>query len=151
MTVSNPVQIKQVYSPLDTVDQQSDKLSRLTKMLVNADFPLEVSVKRKVKTRSPEASNYLWGVCYPIMANASGYEKEELHVAMCRKWFGSKVIEVMGEKFTIPVRTTTLNENGDREVLGAGDFWDFTDFVIREAAMWYDVTIPPPDPELRKR
>src|SRR5688500_8753366 len=147
--MSNPAILKQVYYPEDDTEVVAGKLDRL-KYALRQKFPVEVVIKRKVKTRSPEASNYLWGICYPLMSDASGYDKDDLHAAMCRKWFGTKVIEVMGEKFSIPVRTTTLNEDGEREVLGAVDFWDFTDFVIREAAMWYDVAIPPPDPEMRK-
>jgi len=70
---------------------------------------------------------------------------------MLHKYFGSKVIDLMGEQLKVPVRTTTTDEDGEKDVLSASAYWDFTDFVIREAAMWYDVVVPPPDPELRKR
>lgn len=153
--MTTPALIKQVYWPADSDEQLDAKQTRLHQAMFPGSqrhsFPIEVIVKRHVKSRSPEASNYLWGVCYPLMADSSGYEKEELHDAMCRRYFGTVVVHVMGEAIEHARRTTTTDENGDRDVLGAADFWDFTDYVIREAATWFDVAIPPPDPEKRKR
>ena len=148
--MSNPALLKQVYYPADTAEMVTGKLARLASS-VHQLYPVEVVAKRKVKSRSREAENYLHGVCYPLMSDASGYEKPELHLAMLHKYFGSKVIDLMGEQLKVPVRTTTTDEDGEKDVLSASAYWDFTDFVIREAAMWYDVVVPPPDPELRKR
>lgn len=145
--MSNPLQLKQVYWPGDTSDQITAKLDRLKATIFNRGFAVEVSVRRHQKKRTPEANAYLWGVCYPLMSDTSGYEKEEIHFAMCCKYFGSSVMEVMGQRFEKPVRTTTTNEDGEAEWLGAMDFAEFVDFVIREAAYWYDVTVPPPTPK----
>lgn len=140
--------IKQVWWPNDTDGQRADKLARLMGMLQSRPaFPIEIEVQRHQKKRTPKANNYLWGVCYVYMADASGYEKDELHYAMCCKYFGTKVVEIMGEKTVRPIRTTTTNEDGEAEWLGSGDFAEFVDFVIREASNWYDVSIPPPSPQ----
>lgn len=144
--MTNPVLLKQVYYPADTDGQRDDKCERLIPSL-RREFPVEVIVRRFAKKRSPEANAYLWGVCYPLIADASGYEKEEVHYVMCCKHFGTKVVEVMGESFTRPVRTTTTNEDGEAEWLNVMEFAEFVDFVIREAALWYDVAIPPPTPK----
>lgn len=144
--MSNPLLLKQVYYPNEVQHPRSDKLDRLT-TAVQREFPVEVQVRRFQKKRSPEANAYLWGVCYPLIADASGYEKEEVHYVMCCKHFGTKVVEVMGERFTRPTRTTTTNEDGEAEWLNVMEFAEFVDFVIREAALWYDVAIPPPTPK----
>jgi hypothetical protein len=145
--MSKLLQIRQVYYPHDKDAQRQDKIDRLLATLANREFPVQVEVARFQKKRTPEANAYLWGVCYAVMSSESGYEREEIHHAMCCKYFGTKVIEVMGERFERPLRTTTTNEEGDAEWLGRGPFAEFVDFVIREAAMWYGVAIPPPNHE----
>lgn len=145
-----PAVLRQTYWPTDTPEMHADKLHRLEMILAMPDKALCVEVKRHVKSRSREAENYLWGVCYPLMSDASGYEKVEIHDAMCRRYFGTTTTKVMGTQIERPLRTTTTNEHGERDVLSAGDYWDFTDFVIREAAVWYDIAIPEPDPEKRR-
>lgn len=148
--------LKQTYWRADTPGQLVNKVQRLVELLSPEDGrertqDLVVEVKKHVKSRSREAENYLFGVCYPLMSDASGYEKHEIHNAMLQAYFGTTAVEVMGQVVTKPVRTTTTNEDGEHEVLSAADYWDFTDFVIREAALWYDLAIPPPDPEKRTR
>jgi hypothetical protein len=146
--MSKRVLIKQTYWPgEDSGAQHEAKIARLNGVLINATFPVEVEVTRHQKKRTPEANAYLWAVCYALMSEASGYEREEIHYAMCCKHFGSTIGELMGEKFQRPVRTTTTNEHGELEWLGSGEFAEFVDFVIREALFWYDVVIPPPTPK----
>ena len=144
--MSSPVLLKQVYRPEDRSEIVADKTARLIGAL-KRDFPVEVVIRRFQKKRTPEANAYLWGVVYPVLADVSGYEKDELHYVMCCRFFGTKVVEVMGERFEKPVRTTTTNEDGELEWLGAGPFAEFVDFVIREAALWYDAIVPPPTPK----
>lgn len=149
--MSNPALIKQVYWPGDTDEQLDAKRARLHQAMFPGQqkhpFAIEVTVKRHQKKRSPEANSYLWGVCYPLLSDASGYEKEEIHHLMCCKFFGTKVVEIMGERITRPVRTTTTNEEGEPEWLDPATFGEFIEMVIREASLWYDVTIPPPTPK----
>lgn len=142
--MSDPTLLRQVYYPQDDERRQRDKLGRLTHLLSNPAHPIEVTVRRHRKKHSSEARGYLWGVCYAMLSEASGYEKEELHEAMCARYFGTKVVEVMGQRFERPSRTTTTNEAGERDELSAKDYYDFIEAVIREAALWYDVIIPPP-------
>lgn len=142
---------RQVYWPDDTDEQIDVKRRSFEDMLFPGHqkraFPVEVIVGRYHKPRTPEANAYLWAVCYRMMSEASGEERDTIHYAMCCKFFGEKVIDVMGEKYKRPVRTTTTNQFGEPEWLGPGEFAEFVDFVIREALFWYDVTIPPPTPK----
>lgn len=142
--MSVPTLIKQTWWPADVDRQREDKRERLLRILDQPrEFPVEITVKRHQKKRSPEANAALWGVCYAMMADVSGYEKDEIHHIMCCKYFGTKVVEVMGERIERPIRTTTTNENGEQEWLSPGEFAAFVEFVIREAAFWFDIAIPP--------
>lgn len=145
--MSKATLLKQTYWMTDDEDRVSERMLRLAAVIQGRTHNIEIEVKRHQKKRTPEAQGYLWGVCYPLMSDASGYEKEEIHYAMCCKFFGVKVVEIMGQRYERPIRTTSTNEDGEAEWLGSSDFADFTDFVIREAADWYDVAIPPPTPK----
>lgn len=143
------VVLKQTYYPgSDTPEQRAGKIDRLVNnAILGSNFAIEVEVKRHQKKRSPEANAYYWSVCLALMSEASGYERDEIHYAMCCKYFGSTIGEVMGQKFQRPVRTTTTNEDGELEWLSPGAFAEFVDFVIREALFWYDVVVPSPTPK----
>lgn len=139
--------LKQTYWLDDTEDTKLDKLNRLNEAIESVTVPVVVEVRPYKKPRSPEANAYLWGVCYAHMSVVAGEEKEELHAAMCKKHFGTKLVDIMGMRFERAIRTTTHNEHGEKEWLGVKEFAEFVDFVIREAAIWYDIAIPPPTPK----
>lgn len=147
----NRVLLNQVYWPTDTEEQRSGKWQRLCQAVLTvvfgSDKAWEVSIRRYARKRSVPANNYLWGVAYTLMSDESGYEKEELHEIMCGKYFGTKVVTVLGVSKRVPNRSTTTNEEGDEDVLGTADFAEFVDFVIREAAVHMDLAIPPPTTE----
>jgi hypothetical protein len=146
----NRIALNQVYWPTDTAAQTDGKWQRLVQVVAatvfGSPYAWEITVKRHAKKRSVPANNYLWGVCYVAMSDASGYEKDELHEIMCGKFFGNKVIDIMGVKKRVPLRSTTTNEEGEEDTLSTAAFAEFVDFVIREAATWFEVVIPPPSP-----
>lgn len=141
----------QVYHPSDSEEMTGGKLARLFAAAHQVSHDpgqaWEILIRKYAKPRSNPANNYLFGVCYGHMSDASGYDKDELHDLMCKKHFGTRIVEFMGVKKSVPARTTTTNENGDPEVLPVPDFAEFVDFVIREAAMHLDLAIPPPTKE----
>lgn len=138
--------LRQVYHMDDSAEQVAEKMNRLADSIDTRSHAVTVEVKRYTKPRSDESNAYLWAVVYPLMSNASGYEVEELHGIMCAKFFGTTAIKVMGEIITRPCRTTTTDERGERAVLSPAEFSEFLEFVIREAALWFDLAIPPPRP-----
>lgn len=105
---------------------------------------IEVIVKFKVKPRSLQANGYLWGVCYALIEDETGYEKEELHELMCKMYFGVKHDTMLGGAVERPIRTTTTDENGEPDTLDPEGFGKFIEFVIRRAAQYAEVIIPPP-------
>lgn len=104
----------------------------------------QVEVKEYRKTRSGAQNNALFGVAYPAICKETGYDPDEIHHAMCRKFFGTVDVDVMGETVTRPVRTTTTDADGKRDVLSAGDFADFYAMVQRVGAEC-GIDVPEPD------
>ena len=67
------------------------------------------------QARAPDAQNQaLFGVAYKVLSDETGYTKDELHEAFCRKFFGTRESIVFGVPVRSPQRTTTRDENGKR-------------------------------------
>jgi hypothetical protein len=109
-----------------------------------------VTVKPFTKSRTHPQNAALFGVAYPALTEATGYTPDELHDAFCRRFFGTFEVEVMGQLVTRPVRTTTTNEQGDRDVMSALDFAKFYELVQQVGAeAGCDVPAPIPN-EVRR-
>jgi hypothetical protein len=104
-----------------------------------------IEIKEARKERSGDQNAALWGVAYPALSNATGYDPDELHDAFCRKFFGEVARTVMGQTMSRPARTTTTNEQGDRDVIDAATFARFYDMVQRIGAE-AGIDVPSPDP-----
>ena len=115
-----------------------------------------VTVEPVKETRTLSQNAYLWGVCYPLMSERSGYEVAELHEYLLGEFYGwvekrvpKKPSNPKGTE-SVPRRTTTKNEAGERAVLSTKEFADFVDFVQRIAAEKMMLVIPSPDEHLVK-
>lgn len=106
---------------------------------------LKVEIKAYRKTRTDAQNHALFGVAYPALEEATGYTKDELHEAFCRRFFGTVSLEVIGQAIIRPRRTTTTNENGERDVIPRGEFSDFYAMVQMVGAE-IGVSVPSPDP-----
>lgn len=125
-------------------------IDRLCKFLLALpEKAYRVEVKEHRNTRSIQQCRYLNGVAYKLLSEATGYERDDISEYMCGQYFGwrtKKVPRKPGCKGTeeVPVRTTTTNESGEREVLSKMEFVDFVAFVQRFAAE-RGVFIPDPE------
>lgn len=106
-------------------------------------LPLEVEAKPWKRTRTNEQNALLFGVVYPPIAEAMGYEVDGdngIHAFMCGTHFGwvdRKVPKTPANPNGIasfPRRTTTRDENGKRNVLKTDEFSKFLATVDRIAA-----------------
>ncbi|KAF1006762.1 MAG: hypothetical protein GAK28_02438 [Luteibacter sp.] len=104
-----------------------------------------VEIKEARKERTPPQNAALWGLAYPRLTEATGYTPDELHHEFCGRFFGWDVVTVFGQQRRRPRRTTTTNEQGEREVLGKRDFAEFYNLVQRIAAE-AGIDVPDPDP-----
>lgn len=95
--------------------------------------------------RTQDANAYLWACAYPPMVRELGFTAEEWHEEMCMRYFGKRVVQKpCGRTEDVPVRTTTTDENGKRDVVSGVVFWEFVELVRRTAAEG-GVFIPDPD------
>jgi len=115
---------------------------------LEADKPWLVTVSRLVKQRSGLQRKALWGVAYKVICDETGYKDQDLHVLLCGEYFGWQVKDMFGNKKRVPVRTTTQDEAGNRDVISRQECGKYYDFIQRFAAE-YSVDVPDPDPAWR--
>lgn len=109
-----------------------------------------VSVERASKERTGKQNRSIFGPAYKALMEFSGLEgdqdKRDLHSFMCGEFFGW-VDHAFGRK---PMRTTTKNEQGQRDVINTETALRFYAFLQRrgaEVGCW----VPEPDPLWRER
>lgn len=145
-----------IYLPKSSDLERSRHIGRVVEAL--EDLPLEhawrVQIEEAKSERSMQQNRYLFGVAYPLISEATGYEKDDIHASLLGKHFGTKLKRVPKSKLNleglieVPVRTTTTDEHGRRSVLGKIPFADYVGFVQRFAAEHLNVVIPDPDASL---
>ena len=113
-------------------------------------LPLEkswrIEIKELRKERSLRQNSALFGVAYPIIMAATGLQGDadmaQLHRDFCGDFFGWTDGPLGHRK---PIRTTTTNERGERELIDAATMAQFYAFVQRKAAE-FGIDVPDPDP-----
>lgn len=111
---------------------------------------IRISVARN--ERSLPQNAYLWAVPYKLLGEYTGYDAEELHEYFCGEYFGWRETRVPKRPsnprgtYSLPVRTTTTDEHGKRDVLAWERFSDFVGYIQRFAAEKCQIFIPDPDP-----
>jgi hypothetical protein len=108
-------------------------------------FAWKISIVRYRKPRTLDSNQYLWSVVYPYLVRELGFTDEDLHEFYLMEFFGRYIhTKPNGEKVSRPVRTTTTDENGDKDTLDGKTFWDFVEHIRRKASEG-GVYIPDPD------
>jgi hypothetical protein len=115
------------------------------------DKPWRVTIEQAKSKRSNDANAYYWGVVVEMMSEATGYESEEIHEYLCGARWGWKDKRVPKTPRnpagleSVPVRTTTTDQDGKRSVLAVMQFQEFVEFARRFAAVKLNLMIPDPD------
>ena len=104
-----------------------------------------IEVKRYVKERTSAQNRALFGVAYPPLSEETGYTLDELHNAFCRRYFGTVDSDLCGVLLVKPLRTTTKDENGKRDVVGTEVFSAFYE-MVKQVGAEAGVFIPDPEP-----
>lgn len=89
--------------------------------------PITLVLKKRESQRSLDQNAYIWGVAYPILAEALGYghhEHEDLHYALVAKCFG--------EHFDKRVGAMVPNKRSSK--LTTKEFSDYMEWLVRFAA-----------------
>ena len=108
-----------------------------------------VTVGPYKRDRTGEQNRYLYGVAYAIFGDHFGWDKEDTADHFCGEYFGwiekpcPKNPDHPNGVKRAPLRTTTTDEYGKRDVLDTEKFSKFIAFVQRFGAQ-HGVCIPDP-------
>ncbi len=99
---------------------------------------VEVVIRLRRSQRSLKQNAWLWGVAIPLLAEELGYdahEHEALHYALLEKCFGSRW-DMRLQAHVPQVRSSKLSTRV---------FANYMEWLVRFAAMEFDVVIPLPN------
>lgn len=116
----------------------------LSALSLKQGFQLVVSDIKK--HRSSLQNRALWGVAYKTLQDATGNDPEDLHAYFCGEFFGWHEYDVMGQRRKRPLRTTTTNEHGERDVISTVQLCELYAFIQQRSAETVGVFVPDPDP-----
>ena len=140
--------MNQKYILIDDQRRQN-AIAFINSLPITGKRKYQVDIRLQEKPRTDKQNRSLWGVAYPAIMEAMGLQGEEgrqyLHNLFCREYFGEIVIDVLGEKYTRPRRTTTTDENGKKDYVSTEVMIDFYSFIQRKAAD-FGIYVPDPDP-----
>ena len=105
-------------------------------------WKIEISQYRR--PRSCPANAYHFGVVLPTIVREKGGTSDDWHELLCGEYFGWRKTEIGGKSISRPVRTTTTNDMGKRDVLDTLAFWRFVEFC-RDMAAQGGVYVPGPN------
>lgn len=94
-----------------------------------------VTIENKRSQRSPQQNNYWWGVCYPIISEATGFTVNEVHEWAKQTFMKPKIIRIGKVEAAITASSTQLS---------IGEGVDYTDAIRDFAEHKLDAYIPTP-------
>lgn len=102
--------------------------------------------------RTEGVNAYYWSTVNKMIGQAWGFPAAEIHESMCGLHFGwvekpcpPTPLNQKGLE-SVPRRTTTTDENGQRSVLKGMEFWEFIETCRQFGAERLGIYIPDPDP-----
>ncbi len=67
-----------------------------------------IQVETMAPRRSNQQNNYWWGVCYPLLAEMTGYTDTEVH-ELCKTMFlPPRILKIKGKSYCVSKSTTSL-------------------------------------------
>ena len=95
-----------------------------------------VTIENQRSQRSPAQNRYWWGVCYPIIAETTGYTVNEVHEWAKRKFLKPRIVDIGGEEVVITRSTTELSK---------GEAVEYTDELRQFSEEVLGAHIPTPE------
>lgn len=120
-----------------------------TSRLIHPGKPVNVRFTIARPERTLPQVAYLHSVCYTMLSEHTGYEKDEIEEYLLGSYFGWKDKKLPGGRVSsIPIRRTTTDEERNRDVLEGRKFWDFVEWIQRVAAR-QGLVIPDPSKDYK--
>lgn len=111
--------------------------------------PVNVKISIARPERTVPQLRYLWGVPYKMLGEHFGFEPDEISEYLCGQYWGWKPKKLPGGRsHEVPIRTTTEDADGNRDVIDGKDFWDYVEWIQRVGAR-QGIVIPDPDPNYK--
>lgn len=141
-----------IIMPVESPEKRAERIERIKAFLLRlpCDKAWEVLPRPFKRLRTARQNNAMWGPIYGPFCAFTGYTEPELHDTMLKLYFGEVEYEVLGVWKKKPRRTTTTNEDGERDVLSRDKMAEFIAFVMQKAAEM-GCYIEDPNPMLRVR
>jgi len=118
---------------LSTVQQLDRAVSFARALLTEGAIDWHCEPWREPRTLKQNA--FLWRAVYQPLVERKGFTPEDWHEHFCGEYFGvTHHVKPSGESVTKPVRTTTRNEAGRKDVLKGKAFADFVTFAEAKCA-----------------
>jgi len=130
---------------------RENEIARLIQKALTFCVGKPVNVKFTIARpeRTPDQLRYLWGVAIKLLSDHTGFEPDDVHEYLCGMHWGWKPKNLPGKRTVdIPIRTTTTDEDGERDVIDGEAFWKYVEFLQRVGAK-QGVYIPDPDPHYK--
>ena len=74
------------------------------------DKEVQIVIKPFGKNRSLPQNKFMWGVCYQLISEATGYTREEIHDSMRMMFLRDESREIPTLKSTTSLTTVEMNE-----------------------------------------
>lgn len=120
----------------------------LWKLPVDGSHEVEFRPKKVARKLNQNAA--LWAVAYPALMEHMGLQgekdREELHEYFCGEFWGWIEYMFLGNKKQRPRRTTTINEQGEKDTIDKTEMYNFYRFIQQRGAE-HGVFVPDPDPQ----
>ena len=135
------------------------RLSSIVKfvMALSMSKAWAITIEEARSTRSTQQNKFLNGCLYKILSERTGYERNDISDYCCGLMWGWKDKRVPRTPRnptgieSVPCRTTTTDEMGNRDVLKWDDFSDYVAFLQRHfAQLEKPIYLPDPDPSWRE-
>lgn len=141
-----------IIMPAESPERRAERIKRIAAFLTRlpADKAWELIPRPFKRKKTDRQNNAMWGVAYKTLSDFTGHSEPELHEIMLKLYFGEVEYEAFGVRQTKPRRTTTTNEQGERDDLSREKMADFFSFIQMKAAE-IGCFIDDPNPMLRTR
>jgi len=132
-------------------DRRADEVGRVVREALRFEpaRPVNIRISIARPERTPKQCRYLNAVAYQLLADHAGYDKDDVREYCLGLYFGWRHKQLPGGRTEqVPIRTTTTDEDGNRDVLEGEPFWRYVEWIQRFGAR-HGVVIPDPDPDYK--
>lgn len=112
----------------------------LCSQLRNRRLPYKIMIQEIYPLRSIESNNYMWGIVYQAISEATGHTPEEIHDTYKKKFLfrGDLQFNPLTRQYDWVVGLGSTTKLDDKEI------WDFIAQVCADAELSLNIIIPLP-------